>query len=273
MIFRRSLNAREKAMQSGRIYFLTLLILFSLAGLTACASETPAPIMSRPAPTWTPTATSLPGFTSPTAPTLTPTPARTRPPATATATSAATPAAIQRIDAAGPEPVATIAPLPPGQGRSPVRIIIPSLGLDAPVKPMGWRVIGDHTEWSLPDFAAGHHIDSAFPGESGNVVISGHHNIGGSVFASISRIGEPGVPLGLGDEIILEDELGRRFVYRITGWRRIPEADASSPSRQENASYLLPTDFPQLTLITCWPANSNTHRVIVISALTEIRTP
>jgi sortase A len=154
-----------------------------------------------------------------------------------------------------------------------VRIIIPALGLDAPVQPMGWRVVGDHTEWELPDNAAGHHIDSAFPGESGNVVISGHHNIGGRVFAQISRIGEPGVAFGLGDEIILEDEVVRRFVYRVTGWRRIPEKGASPADRQENASYLIQTDSPQLTLITCWPADSNTHRVIIMAALTEIRTP
>ena len=138
---------------------------------------------------------------------------------------------------------------------------------------MRWHRVGERTEWIVPANAAGHHIDSAFPGEKGNVVISGHHNIGGRVFAQVSRIGEPGVPLGLGDTIILEDEGGRRFVYRITGWRRIPEADASVALRQENASYLLSTDFPQLTLITCWPADDNTHRVIIQAALTEIRTP
>ncbi len=151
--------------------------------------------------------------------------------------------------------------------------MIPALGLDAPVHPMGWRTVGNHTEWEVPDFAAGHHIDSAFPGEAGNVVISGHHNTGGNVFAALSRIGEPGMPFGLGDAIILEDDVGRRFVYRVTGWRRIPETDASVTTRQENASYLLSTDFPALTLITCWPAQTNTHRVIVMAALTEIRTP
>jgi sortase A len=147
------------------------------------------------------------------------------------------------------------------------------VGLDAPVQPMGWRVVGDHTEWEVPANAAGHHIDSAFPGEAGNVVISGHHNIDGSVFAAISPIGEPGVPLGTGDEIILTDETGRTFTYRITGWQRIPETGASVAARQENASYLQQTDFPQLTLITCWPAASNTHRVVITATLTDIHTP
>ena len=260
-------------MHRGGSIFLALLSLLLLAGLTACGRETQTPVARRPAPTWTPTATMAPPPTStPVSPTLpAPPPAPEASPSPAT-TQAATPTAARRIDAAGPEPVPTIAPLPAGQGRSPVRIIIPALGLDAPVQPMGWRTVGDHTEWELPDNAAGHHIDSAFPGESGNVVISGHHNIGGSVFAQVSRIGESGVAFGLGDEIILEDEAARRFVYRVTGWRRIPERDASPADRQENASYLLPTDSPQLTLITCWPADSNTHRVIIMAALTEIRT-
>ncbi len=166
-----------------------------------------------------------------------------------------------------------MAPLPPGTGLPPVRIRIPAVGLDAPVQPMSWQVVGDRTEWQVPENAAGHHIDSAFPGEAGNVVISGHHNIAGSVFAEISPIGEPGVPLGLNDEIVLTDEAGREFVYRISGWHRIPEANASVTERKTNARALQPTDFPQLTLITCWPASSNTHRVVITATLTDIHTP
>lgn len=241
-----------------------------IATLAACGNTPDATVPARPtpAPTWTPTVTARPA---------TPTRARpTQPAQQPTATPLPSPApqaTATRVDAAGPKPVATIAPLPPGQGRSPVRIRIPAVGLDAPVQPMSWQVVGDHSEWQVPANAAGHHIDSAFPGESGNVVISGHHNMAGSVFAPISAIGEPGNALGLGDEVILEDELGRRFVYQITGWRRLTETDADIAIRKENASYLLPTDFPQLTLITCWPATSNTHRVIIQAALTEIRTP
>ena len=154
-----------------------------------------------------------------------------------------------------------------------MRIRIPAVGLDAPVQPMGWRVVGDHTEWEVPADAAGRHIDSAFPGEAGNVVISGHHNIDGSVFAAISPIGEPGVPLGPGDAILLTDDAGREIVYRITDWQRLSESGASVAARKQNAGYLQPTDFPQLTLITCWPANSNTHRVIITATLTDIHTP
>ncbi len=262
---------------------LILIAFLLLVGSSSCSRETPAPASPTPAPTWTPTATTIPAASSFPAPTPVPspetaqpalsTPTPAEPSVTPTPSAEPSPTSSQRIDSVGPEPIPTISPLPQGRGRSPVRILIPAVGLNAPVQPMRWRVAGDHTEWMVPNDAAGWHIDSAFPGEKGNVVISGHHNIGGSVFAGVSRIGEPDSRLGLGDEIILEDVQGRRFVYRITGWRRIPEAHASVALRQENASYLLPTDFPQLTLITCWPADNNTHRVIVQAALTEIRTP
>ena len=177
----------------------------------------------------------------------------------------------ERIDVVGPVAVATVEPLPAGAGMPPTRLLIPALGLDTPVQTMGWKVIEDakgvRSEWDVVDFAAGHHINSAFPGEPGNVVLSAHNNIGGAVFQSVCVIGEPGVDFGLGDEMLLEDELGRRFIYRVNGWRRIEEANASISERQENAQYLNPTAFAQLTLVTCWPPTSNTHRVIVTGLL------
>ncbi|MCO6452386.1 MAG: sortase [Caldilineales bacterium] len=177
-----------------------------------------------------------------------------------------------RIDTAGPIEFPMIAPLPIGQGRPPVRLIIPALTLDTPVLPMGWHRVSDRrgqrTEWDVVDNAAGHHIDTVYPGEQGNVVLSGHNNVGGAVFQSVSVIGEPGVDFGLGDSMILVDELGRRFVYTVNGWERLKEANASVAKRVENARYLRPTDFAQLTLVTCWPPDSNTHRVVVTGLLT-----
>ncbi len=176
-----------------------------------------------------------------------------------------------RIDSVGPVTVATVEPLSVGSGMPPVRLLIPALGLDTPVQTMSWKVIQDakgvRSEWDVVDFAAGHHINSAFPGEPGNVVLSGHNNISGAVFQSVCVIGEPGVDFGLGDEMILEDKRGRRFIYQVNGWRRIEEANASISQRQENAQYLNPTTFAQLTLVTCWPPTSNTHRVVVTGLL------
>ncbi|MBX7234675.1 MAG: sortase [Caldilineales bacterium] len=250
------------------------------------------------APTWTPTAavvgvlqptaasaatTPAPTATAAPIPTLTPTPFPPEPTNTPTLAGAegasAPPVAAtspaRRIDSAGPIPLPTIQPLPIGQGLAPVRLLIPALGLDAPVLPMGWHVVEDangiRSEWDVVDDAAGHHIDSVFPGEAGNVVLSGHNNIGGAVFRSVCVIGEPGVDFGLGDEMILQDEAGRSFVYQVEGWQRFAEAGASIAQRQANARYLAPTARAQLTLITCWPPTSNTHRVVVTGPLTGMR--
>ncbi len=140
---------------------------------------------------------------------------------------------------------------------------------------MGWHVVRDengfHSEWDVVNNAAGHHINSAYPGEAGNVVISGHNNIGGSVFRPLSVIGEPGVDFGLGDAMILEDQLGRRFTYRVNGWWRLQERNVSVRGQQANAAFMQPASEPRLTLITCWPPWSNTHRVVVTGLLTAIR--
>lgn len=203
-------------------------------------------------------------------PTRTPVVVASRP--RSVATPSAQPAARGRIDEAGPISLPTVAPLQLGDGRPPVRLLIPALGLDAAVEPMGWHVVSDangtHSEWDVIDNAAGHHVNSAYPGELGNVVLSGHNNIGGAVFRSVCVIGEPGVDFGLGDKVILVDEAGRRFTYQVNGWQRFPESNASFAGREENARYMNPTDFAQLTLVTCWPPTSNTHRVIVTGLLT-----
>ena len=246
---------------------LTLVILLFFWGeLSGCAGSPPAsltpPLVLHP--TWTPTPAAR------VRPRIMPGPARPRPSSRPTQPA---PILTPGPAAARPTPAATVSPLPAGAGRSPVRIRIPALGLDAPVQPMTWQNQGDRSIWQVPENAAGHHIDSAFPGEVGNVVISGHHNMGQRVFARLSSIGEANNPLRPGDAIILQDEVGRRITYRITRWQRIPEKNAPLAIRHENASYLLPTDFPQLTLITCWPATNNTHRVIIQARLTQILSP
>jgi sortase A len=143
--------------------------------------------------------------------------------------------------------------------------------------PMGWHVVADaggvRSEWDMVDDAAGHHLDSVYPGEAGNVVLSGHNNIGGAVFRDVCLIGEPGVTFGLGDAMILVDEAGRTFTYQVNGWHRFAEANVSLRQRQENARYMAPTEHAQLTLITCWPLVSNTHRVVVTGLLTAMTAP
>ncbi|MBC7225284.1 MAG: sortase [Anaerolineae bacterium] len=200
-----------------------------------------------PSPTPLPTATASAQETRPAPPTeVAPTATPTRPPT--------------------PTPTAT--PLP---FACPVRMAVPAIGLDIPVVEVTWEVEERnglrYSHWETASYAAGHHFNSALPGEEGNVVLSGHHNIEGEVFRDISRIGEAGARLGLGDEVILYAEDGRAFVYRIVEWHRFREAGTSEEERLAHARFLNPSDRGILTLITCWPYVSNTHRVVVVAEL------
>ncbi|MFN3334604.1 MAG: sortase, partial [Caldilinea sp.] len=69
----------------------------------------------------------------------------------------------------------------------PSRLVIPAIKADMPVVELGWSTKKDSggaifSEWDVAEFAAGWHKNSSLPGESGNVVLSGHNNIKGAVF-------------------------------------------------------------------------------------------
>jgi sortase (surface protein transpeptidase) len=49
----------------------------------------------------------------------------------------------------------------------------------------------------------------------------------------------------------------------------VPEKQASAAQRAANAQAIAPTTDTRLTLVTCWPWNSNTHRVIVVARPVE----
>jgi LPXTG-site transpeptidase (sortase) family protein len=151
----------------------------------------------------------------------------------------------------------------------PVRITIPDLGLDAEVTAVTWEpVLLDgswQTQWQTADGAVGHHRNSAKLGEEGNIVLSGHHNTKGEVFRQVSEIGQPGSPLGQGDSILLYAEDGQVFEYVVVEWHRLREEGATTEERQANARYLEQSDKVTLTLITCWPYEANTHRVVVVA--------
>jgi sortase A len=139
--------------------------------------------------------------------------------------------------------------------------VIPSLGIDTPVVPVTWKLVNEggqtYSVWQVADYAAGWHITSALPGQPGNTVISGHHNIKGEVFRYLADIGE-------GAEI---DVYVGSTVYRYYVEQKMIVKEKGEPLevRQQNARWIGPTDDVRLTLITCWPYTNNTHRVIVVA--------
>ncbi|MGQ9594147.1 MAG: sortase domain-containing protein, partial [Anaerolineae bacterium] len=192
----------------------------------------PEPMATEPPTVPVPTATPSPrtpmAAPSPTVPQMTPTPTQAGPlPQGGTATS--TPVLPTRGPAeALPTPTDTpvsptpASPAPPLPSARPVRMAVPAIGLDIPVVEVAWVVEERNgvrsSTWETASYAAGHHVGSANPGEPGNVVLSGHHNMEGEVFREISSIGEPGARLRVGDEVVLYRADGLAFVYRIVEW-------------------------------------------------------
>jgi len=144
----------------------------------------------------------------------------------------------------------------------PMRIVIPSIELNAPVvpAPVDFETIDgqEFLQWFVPDeFAAGWHTTSAMLGEPGNTVLNGHHNAFGEVFVSLEQVNE-------GDIIWVESD-HNRYSYQITNKLILPEKYEQLDVRMNNAQWILPSVDERLTLISCWPYESNTHRLILVA--------
>jgi len=163
------------------------------------------------------------------------------------------------VDPATPEPQPTETQYAP---LIPDRIVIPAIDLDAPVIPSTNQLVEINgqvfQQWQAPsEFAAGWHYTSAYLGSPGNTVLDGHHNIYGSVFARLIDLSE--------GDVIHVSSGSTTFSYVIANKMLLPERDQDISVRLENARWLLPSNDEPLTLITCWPEWSNTHRLIIVA--------
>lgn len=147
-------------------------------------------------------------------------------------------------------------------GEPPERLIIPSIQLDSSVIPIGFEKLqfeGEiYDQWLAPDYrAAGWHETSVGLGVPGNTVLNGHHNIKGEVFRDVYRV-------QVGDEILIfsgSDE----FKYVVVFTAILAERNQPLEVRLANAEWIKTTEDERITLITCWPYESNTHRVVVVA--------
>lgn len=221
--------------------------------LAAVESVSVALLTSTPFPTPTPTATAAPPTWPGGGGAVRPADRDEQAPRPVEARKALTPA---------PTPTPTPTPEPPAP---PVRIRIPALGVDTRVVPVPKMPVNGSGlfTWATADYAAGYHEGSAYPGQRGNLIISGHNNIKGAVFRPLSLLGDPDVPFPYGIPVYITDARGRVFVYRFAAIYKLREAGASLAERLQNARFLAPTDVPVLTLITCWPVNGNAYRIVV----------
>lgn len=181
-----------------------------------------------------------------------------RPPLQELAAADLTPTPASQVETVQTVAIAT----PQPTGKIPDRLLIPAIQLDAPVLQEHYKVITldgrEYVQWRVPfRFAAGWQDSTALPGEVGNTVLNGHHNEYGKVFKDLINLKEGDlIELYAGETI---------YTYKVTTIMLLPEKYQSMEVRIKNASWIMPTTDERLTLVTCWPPESNTHRLIVVA--------
>lgn len=153
-------------------------------------------------------------------------------------------------------------PVAAQQSGLPDRLEIPAIDVDIPVVELGWSAVDNRdgqifSEWDVAEYAAGWHKNSALPGAGGNVVMSGHNNILGAVFRDLDRLRK--------DDAIRVWVGAQRYDYRVQQVIVMPETKATHEQRVANARWIGPFDDDRLTLVSCWPRDNNTHRIVVVA--------
>jgi hypothetical protein len=133
-------------------------------------------------------------------------------------------------------PVARVAPLP---RSTPIRVQIPTIGVDSPLMELGLRADGT---MQVPPaaFPAGWYTGAPTPGELGPAILAGHINWAGHL-GVFSRLHE----LKPGDEVTVARQDGSAAVFRVVQVMEYPKTTFPT-----NVVYG-DLDHPGLRLITC----------------------
>jgi LPXTG-site transpeptidase (sortase) family protein len=171
----------------------------------------------------------------------------TQPQATATAIAVANAQYVAATETASQFPI-------------PDRLWIDALKIDAKIQAVGpgKRVGKGNVEWSAPNNKnIGWHDYSGRFGQGKNIVLNGHNNIFGSVFRKLYTLKEGDeIRLGAGEQVTN---------YKVEKVLILKERGQPMSVRIENAQYIQPSTEDRLTLVSCYPETSNTHRVIVLA--------
>ncbi|MGN0628692.1 MAG: sortase [Oscillospiraceae bacterium] len=129
-------------------------------------------------------------------------------------------------------------------------IVIPAIDLKMPV-------VRGADSYSLRA-AAGWYPESAEMGEAGNCVIFGHRmNSYGRHFNRLDELKE-------GDTIFLYGTDGSSYAYEVTGSEIIEPGILMDTLREHNEGF-------SLTLVTCTPTGTYTHRLMIYANLSETK--
>ena len=166
--------------------------------------------------------------------------------------------------------VATVAEAPKSNLQSisnqPRRLVIPSLEIDVNVNQVSLvpqeKDGQKYYQWQVPaGFEAGWHDNSAPLGQAGNTVLNGHNNVHGEVFRNL-------VDLSIGEKIILYDD-ENSYSYEIVQQEILPEQGQPISVRRLNARWIESTRDERITIVSCWPYATNSHRLIVVAKPVE----
>jgi len=156
------------------------------------------------------------------------------------------------------EPSPHIAHADNGEGAEPVRIYVPSLGLDVPIIPVG---IDKKGNMDVPDgrtLSVGWYEDGTLPGSRGSAVLAAH------VYAAFQRLRkiEPGAEIF----IVTKDGTTLRFIAAEKKTYRLADVPAQKLFNRDDDAWL--------NLITCaglWNRAMGTydHRVVVYAKFVE----
>jgi LPXTG-site transpeptidase (sortase) family protein len=151
---------------------------------------------------------------------------------------------------ARPKPEAAVAGL--STGGLPTRVVVPSAGVDTPVQEVGVTVQDGKATWETAWRAAGHHLDSAMPGQQGNMVLTGHVSVADrenlAVFSGLEQVAEGDVV-----EVYSGDQAYR---YNVTKVLVVPPT---------MVKLLRSTSGATVTLVTCTKDLKN--RLVVVGTL------
>ncbi len=175
--------------------------------------------------------------------------------ASPTATETATPeptATATVLPTTTPVPTPTPTPIKPG---TPVRVVIPSIEVDAQVKEAGTYWYNKQLYYETLPFVVAHYRMTAKAGENGNAVYSGHvtSRNAGNVFSDLYK-------MQLGDEVRFYSD-DNEYDYVVTDIKLVEPTDVS---------VMNPTPDATATLITCageWiPAERQYSQRLIVTA-------
>ena len=138
------------------------------------------------------------------------------------------------------------------QGGLPTRVVIGNAGIDTTIAEVGVFDDGGRPAWETAWHSAGHHLDSALPGQPGNMVITGHVSVADRANAAVFRTLET-VTEGDVIEVYSGDAVFRYAVSRVS----IVPPTAVKLLRSDQDSVV--------TLITCTRDLKN--RLVVVGRL------